>query len=154
EQNKSELFLEVLPLINADQAELLDNPRLIGQFAGLQRRTGSSGRDSIDHRRGSHDDAANAAAGALVLATHSTGRLMLPATFQSCNREDSGLPPLAGGCYLFGGVGRPPADECCSNCVGQTFVRNARAAHQERTSEAVDIVEFYRRFIQQPEWLQ
>jgi hypothetical protein len=33
--------------------------RLISQFANLQRRTASSGKDSIDHPRSGHDDVAN-----------------------------------------------------------------------------------------------
>jgi hypothetical protein len=151
EQTKSELFLEALPLVNAGHCQLLDNARLLGQFAGLQRRTGSSGRDSVDHKRGAHDDAANAAAGALTLATHATGRLMLPANFTSCNRELSDLPPLPGRCYLFGGVGRPPADECCRGCTGNAFVRSATASHLARTGESVDIVQFYRAYVQLPE---
>jgi hypothetical protein len=48
--------------------ELLDHPRLINQLCGLERRTARGGRDSIDHPSGAHDDVANAAAGALVLA--------------------------------------------------------------------------------------
>jgi hypothetical protein len=47
---------------------LLDNPRLIAQFAALERRTFSNGRDRVDHGRTGRDDAANSAAGALVLA--------------------------------------------------------------------------------------
>jgi hypothetical protein len=38
------------------------------QLCSLQRKTGSSGRDIIDHSVGQHDDVANAAAGALVAA--------------------------------------------------------------------------------------
>jgi hypothetical protein len=34
----------------------------------LERRTSRGGKDSVDHPPGSHDDVANAAAGALVLA--------------------------------------------------------------------------------------
>jgi hypothetical protein len=41
---------------------------LIAQLIGLERRTARSGRDSIDHGPGAHDDVANAVAGALVLA--------------------------------------------------------------------------------------
>ena len=51
----------------ANCAILLDIPRL-AQFAGLERRTFSTGRDRVDHGRTGHDDAANAAAGALTLA--------------------------------------------------------------------------------------
>jgi hypothetical protein len=39
---------------------------------GLERRTSRGGRDSIDHAPGSHDDLANAAAGAIVAAEASS----------------------------------------------------------------------------------
>jgi hypothetical protein len=69
ERTKSELYVEVLPLVNAGRCALLDAPRLAAQFCALERRTGrGTGRDSIDHAPGAHDDLANAAAGALVLA--------------------------------------------------------------------------------------
>jgi ribosomal protein S27AE len=41
---------------------------LISQLANLERRTGRSGRDSVDHRTGEHDDVANSVAGAIVHA--------------------------------------------------------------------------------------
>ena len=68
EKSKSDLYRELLPLLNSSQAALLDHPGLIRQFVRLERRTARSGKDSIDHAPGSHDDLANAAAGALVLA--------------------------------------------------------------------------------------
>jgi hypothetical protein len=48
--------------------KLLDNDRLLAQLTRLERRTARSGKDSIDHAPGAHDDLANAAAGVLVLA--------------------------------------------------------------------------------------
>lgn len=63
---RSELYLELLPLLTAGRVELLDEPRLIAQLAGLERRKGRTGRDTIDHAPGGHDDLANAAAGALT----------------------------------------------------------------------------------------
>lgn len=63
---KSDIYKEFLPLVNSARVELLDIPRLAAQFVGLERRTARGGRDSIDHAPGAHDDAANAAAGALV----------------------------------------------------------------------------------------
>lgn len=69
ERTKSDIYREMLPLVNAGRAELLDLPRLAAQFAGLERRVSRGGRDSIDHLPGGHDDVANAAAGALVLAS-------------------------------------------------------------------------------------
>ena len=63
---KSEIYGELLPLLNSGRAELLDHPRLLAQLAGLERRTSRAGRDTIDHAHGAHDDVANAVAGALV----------------------------------------------------------------------------------------
>jgi hypothetical protein len=68
EQNRSELFLGLLPLLTSTNAVLLDIPRLTNQIATLERRTGRSGRDAVDHMRGAHDDLAVAVAGALVAA--------------------------------------------------------------------------------------
>lgn len=68
ERTKSDLYREMLPLVNAGRVELLDLPRLAAQLAGLERRVARSGKDSIDHAPGGHDDVANAVAGALVLA--------------------------------------------------------------------------------------
>jgi hypothetical protein len=65
---KSDLYRDLLPALNSGQVELLDVPRLGAQLAGLERRTARGGRDSIDHAPGGHDDLANAAAGALLLA--------------------------------------------------------------------------------------
>jgi hypothetical protein len=64
---KSDLYRDVLPLLNSRRAALLDEPRLVAQLVGLERRTARGGRDSIDHAPGGHDDVANAVAGALVL---------------------------------------------------------------------------------------
>jgi hypothetical protein len=69
EKNRSELFLALLPLLTGNVAVLLDLPRLVAQVSQLERRTGRSGRDTVDHMRGAHDDIAVAAAGALVQAT-------------------------------------------------------------------------------------
>ncbi len=68
EKSKSDLYLESLPLLNSGRVELLDLPRLISQLCGLERRTARSGKDSIDHAPGGHDDLANAVAGAVTNA--------------------------------------------------------------------------------------
>jgi hypothetical protein len=67
ERTKSELYGELLPLLNSGAVELLDCPRLSAQLCSLERRTARGGKDSIDHPPGGHDDLVNAAAGALVL---------------------------------------------------------------------------------------
>ena len=66
---KSDIYRELLPLLNAGSCSLLDHPRLIAQLCGLERRTARGGKDSIDHAPNGHDDVANAAAGVLVLAS-------------------------------------------------------------------------------------
>jgi hypothetical protein len=63
---KSDLYLDLLPLLNAGRLELLDNPRLSAQLVGLERRTARSGKDSVDHSPGGHDDLCNSVAGVLV----------------------------------------------------------------------------------------
>lgn len=68
ERTKAEIYRDALPALNSGRVELLDLPRLRSQLIGLERRTARGGRDSVDHAPGAHDDLANAAAGALVLA--------------------------------------------------------------------------------------
>jgi hypothetical protein len=63
---KSELYGAFLPLLNSKKCDLLFNDRLINQLVGLERRTARSGKDSIDHAPGGHDDVANAVAGVLT----------------------------------------------------------------------------------------
>jgi hypothetical protein len=74
EKTKSELFVDLLPLINSRGVDLLDSDRLVHQMVALERRTSRGGRDSIDHPPGGHDDVANAVAGALCRAVQSRGR--------------------------------------------------------------------------------
>lgn len=66
---KSDIYRELLPLLNSGQVELLDNERCNQQLVELERRKGSKGRDIIDHPPRSHDDVINAVAGALVSVT-------------------------------------------------------------------------------------
>jgi hypothetical protein len=73
ERTKSDIYRELLPLLNSGKVELLDNPRLLSQLCGLERRTARGGRDSIDHGPGAHDDVVNAAAGALVAVAAGDG---------------------------------------------------------------------------------
>ena len=69
EKPKSDIYRDMLPLLNSRKCQLLDDRRLIAQLHGLERRTARGGRDSIDHGPGAHDDVANSVAGALVLAS-------------------------------------------------------------------------------------
>ena len=51
----------------------MDSARLRQQLLGLERRTGHSGRDSIDHSPGSHDDIANVVAGVVGIIAKASG---------------------------------------------------------------------------------
>jgi len=73
DMSKSVLYQALLPVINSGQVELLDNGRLRQQLLGLERRTGHSGRDSIDHSPGSHDDLSNVVAGVVGTISKASG---------------------------------------------------------------------------------
>ena len=67
EKPKSDLYRDLLPLINAKRLDLIDDKKLQAQLCGLERRTSRAGKDSIDHMPGGHDDVANAVAGCASL---------------------------------------------------------------------------------------
>ena len=69
ERDRSALYADFLPLLTSGRARLLDNAKLAGQLANLERRASPMGRDRIEHPAGAHDDLSNAAAGACVLAS-------------------------------------------------------------------------------------
>jgi hypothetical protein len=68
ERVKSDVYRDCLPLLTSGMVELLNLPKLAAQLQGLERRTARGGRDSIDHGPNGHDDLANSACGALLLA--------------------------------------------------------------------------------------
>jgi hypothetical protein len=107
EKPKSDLFRDLLPLLNAGRIVLPKSDRLVNQIAGLERRVARSGKDSIDHGPGSHDDLANAVAGAGDLA----------AVRREPMQIDIGLPCNEG----RGSVVNPFSDENGSG--GRTFDR-------------------------------
>lgn len=68
ERSKSELYEALEPMVNGGRIVLVDEPQIEQQLIGLVWRGGR-----IDHPAGEHDDWANAAAGALVLAAGGEG---------------------------------------------------------------------------------
>ena len=67
-KTKSDLYVELLALLNSKRVSLLDQPLLLNQLSSLERRTGrGTGRDVIDHPIRMHDDCANVCAGVLNL---------------------------------------------------------------------------------------
>ncbi len=94
---KSEIYLACLPLILSERCRLLDVPALRSQFAQLERRVHSSGRESVDDSgaASSHDDLANSAAGVLTLLSASPGPLQISDAVleaaRSLRRHDYGV---------------------------------------------------------------
>jgi hypothetical protein len=66
---RSDLYADLLPLLNSCRISLLDHPKLISQLTSLERRSGRGGRDTIDHPPNGHDDLANAVAGLASINT-------------------------------------------------------------------------------------
>jgi hypothetical protein len=64
----SDGYMNFLPMVANGTVELLDSKRLKAQLTGLERRIRSGGKDLITHFPGGHDDLANAAACACVMA--------------------------------------------------------------------------------------
>jgi hypothetical protein len=69
ELDRSRLYLELVPNVNAATVEIPNDAKLLTELRGLERRRGTSGRDRVDHRPGSHDDRANAVAGVVYMAS-------------------------------------------------------------------------------------
>jgi hypothetical protein len=60
---KSDLFRDLLPLLNSRHVTLPQHNRLIAQMVGLERRVSRAGKDSITHAPHGQDDLVNAVAG-------------------------------------------------------------------------------------------
>ena len=63
---RSRRFAE--PMLNSGRIVLPKNDRLFNQLVSLERHVARGGHDVIDHPRDQHDDVANAAMGAAVMA--------------------------------------------------------------------------------------
>jgi hypothetical protein len=90
--DRSRLYLELLPLINAGAIDLPDDPKLLHELRGLERRRGSAGRDRVDAPAGQHEDRANAVAGVateLALASDDAHICVAPITIL---KPDAGMP--------------------------------------------------------------
>jgi hypothetical protein len=99
QKSKSDLYLELLPVVNSGTVELLDHQRLVEELCALERRTSRGGRDSIDHPPKGRDDLANAVAGVVALVER---KAVTPSSFSmelSVLRRTS---PWAEGSYVPG----------------------------------------------------
>jgi hypothetical protein len=90
-KSKSDLFRDLLPMLNSGSIVLPKSDRLVNQLTGLERRTARSGKDSIDHGPGGHDDVANAVAGAADCIVTSERYAFAKASFSTYGTPDE--PP-------------------------------------------------------------
>jgi hypothetical protein len=67
-ESKSDVYRTALPMLNSGRIVLPKNDRLFNQLVSLERHVARGGHDVIDHPRDQHDDLANAAMGAAVMA--------------------------------------------------------------------------------------
>jgi hypothetical protein len=72
-ESKSDGYRTALPMLNSGRIVLPKSDRLFNQLVSLERHVARGGHDVIDHPRDQHDDVANAAMGAAVLAGSHSG---------------------------------------------------------------------------------
>jgi hypothetical protein len=101
ERVKSDIYRDMLPILNSRRCQLLDIKRLISQFHSLERRTARGGRDSIDHPPGLHDDIANSVAGSLVLLAFDDRRALIR---QADLLVDSAALPVPANCKYLSAI--------------------------------------------------
>jgi hypothetical protein len=89
----SDLYLEMLPAVNAGQVELLDLHDLRQELIGLERRRGPSGRDRVVHPPSRHDDMANAVAGLVQMLAVRHRRMFEKDGSQSPEEQKPMTPP-------------------------------------------------------------
>jgi len=82
-KDRSDIYLSMFALVNSGRVELLDGQqKMLRQFMALERKVLPSGKDSINHPESGdrhHDDLANVASLALVLASVTASPMTFPA---------------------------------------------------------------------------
>ena len=76
--SKSDLYRDLLPLLNSKRIVLPRHDRLFNQIVSLERRAVRGGHDVVDHPSGQHDDLSNCVAGAASLVAFNTASLFGP----------------------------------------------------------------------------
>jgi hypothetical protein len=81
ELHKSDLYLNLIPVLCSRKVELLDNEKLKSELRRLERRRGRSGKDSIDHPPRGSDDIANAVARVISVTLEHAGQFVMPEAY-------------------------------------------------------------------------
>ena len=98
---KSEIYMECLPAFSDRRVTLLNDKRLVTELRMLERRPRAGGKaDMVDHPANAHDDAANAACGALWLASSRRAPMRIASSVLDNSDDDGGGSwPPAGSWY-------------------------------------------------------
>ena len=123
EKTRSELYLELFPVILSRQCELLDHSGLLKQLSSLERRTGRGGKDVIDHTLGAHDDLANVCAGCLTLVVQSAGDVLGYIKFLSSGEAQKLLDKQAAPPVTATSKPKPDQPPACPVCDAKTTIR-------------------------------
>ena len=111
ERVKSQIYGDALAILNSKRCELPDHAKLINQLCSLERRRVRSGRDSIDHAPGNHDDMANCVCGVVTLAAPKSDRGVARFGWLARDRDDRADITLDGVTYDRNGLALPPIAE-------------------------------------------
>lgn len=104
--DKSAIYTDALPLFASGRVRLIDSPRMVHQFASLERRTTRGGRDRVDHPRDGADDVANAAALAVVTASADARPSLIRATsFMGADGKPLPVPEITNTLFAVAHVG-------------------------------------------------
>ncbi|MER8564269.1 hypothetical protein NKH85_04905 [Mesorhizobium sp. M0924] len=97
DKTRSDLYRDLLPLLNSRTVDLLDDDKLVNQIVGLERRVARGGRESIDHGPNAHDDIANSVAGVVEMLNPSRqAPVGYSVTFSSVATPGMPQSPLVG----------------------------------------------------------
>jgi hypothetical protein len=118
---KSQIYLEIIPLFSRGLVRLPDHPRLLRELRLLERTTHKSGRDSVDHPRGQHDDFSNSVCGVLHALASNAGGYDLKVYMLSNDSIPAEQPHVPSPAYASYGV--PPTwgpDQPFAERIGAT----------------------------------
>jgi hypothetical protein len=106
DRDRSSVYMDTLPIFTSGRARLLDNPKMISQFASLERRTFSTGRERIDPGPG-HDDLANSCAIAMSLVDAAEAPIGFHEPFVSSVPRNFDVPVISVADYSGGSCLQP-----------------------------------------------
>lgn len=107
ERTASEIYLEMLSILNSGRVELLDHRRCTAQLIGLERKTTRLAGDTVSHVPGGHDDVINAVAGACIRTLSGPQPLKIDPSHSRVRQQERRCGQNAARCYRARGCRGP-----------------------------------------------